>query len=283
MSVSTISLDPGAEREVDLLIAGAGPAGMAAALVASLEGLDVLLCEKSDRVGGTGATSAGTLWIPGNSQSRAAGFSDSGEQADFYLSALIGEATNRELRNAFLLTGPTAIDYLCARSDVQFLPCGKHPDYRSNTPGAAVSGRAIVSEPFDGRLLGADFWRVRPPISEFMLFGGMMVGKADIAPLIGRFDSFANSHLFGETVRTLPRGPSVVSARHPPDDGQCSHRSPLLQLAKTQGADSVRRANWRAHRRPERSQRCSIENGRQRHCGQNTQGRRACDGRLCAQ
>ena len=56
--------------EVDLLIAGAGPAGMTAALVASLEGLDVLLCEKSDQVGGTGSTSAGTLWIPGNSQSR---------------------------------------------------------------------------------------------------------------------------------------------------------------------------------------------------------------------
>jgi hypothetical protein len=34
-----------------------------------------------------------------------------------------------------------------------------------------------------------------------MLFGGMMVGKADIAPLIGRFDSFANfiysAKLFG--------------------------------------------------------------------------------------
>jgi flavin-dependent dehydrogenase len=37
------------DLEVDLLIAGAGPAGMTAALVASLEGLDVLLCEKSDR------------------------------------------------------------------------------------------------------------------------------------------------------------------------------------------------------------------------------------------
>ena len=79
--------------EVDLLVAGAGPAGMAAALVASLEGLDVLLCEKSDQVGGTGSTSAGTLWIPGNSQSRAAGYSDSAEQADRYLSALIGEGS----------------------------------------------------------------------------------------------------------------------------------------------------------------------------------------------
>ena len=52
-----------AEREVDLLIAGAAPGRNTAALVASLEGLDVLLCEKSDQVGGTGSTSAGTLWI----------------------------------------------------------------------------------------------------------------------------------------------------------------------------------------------------------------------------
>ena len=180
------------DQEVDLLIAGAGPAGMAAALVASLEGLDVLLCEKSDQVGGTGATSAGTLWIPGNHQSQAAGFSDSAEQADAYLSALVGERTNRDLRDAYLQTGPEAIDYLCARTDVQFIPCGTHPDYRSNMAGAAIAGRAIIPTPFDGRLLGDDFRRVRPPVVEFMLLGGMMIGKADIAPLLGRFRSLGN-------------------------------------------------------------------------------------------
>ncbi|HEX3161996.1 MAG TPA: FAD-dependent oxidoreductase, partial [Pseudolabrys sp.] len=140
-------MDVSGDLEVDLLIAGAGPAGMTAALVASLEGLDVLLCEKSDQVGGTGSTSAGTLWIPGNSQSRMAGFSDSAAQADRYLDVLIGEGGDRDVRNAYLHTGPTAIDYLCERSDVQFLPCGTHPDYRSNMPGAAVAGRAIVPEP----------------------------------------------------------------------------------------------------------------------------------------
>jgi succinate dehydrogenase/fumarate reductase flavoprotein subunit len=183
---------PDEQKEVDLLIAGAGPAGMAAALVASLEGLDVLLCEKSDQVGGTGATSAGTLWIPGNSQSRAAGFSDSAEAADTYLTALVGEGTNRALREAFLHTGPKAIDYLATRSDVQFLACGQHPDYRSNMPGAAIAGRAIVAAPFDGRLLGDDFARIRPPIPEFLVLGGMMVGKADIPRLLGRFRSAGN-------------------------------------------------------------------------------------------
>ena len=181
-----------AEREVDLLVAGAGPAGMAAALIASLEGLDVLLCEKSEQVGGTGATSAGTLWIPGNRENKAAGFDDSTEAAERYLDALIAGNSRRDVRTAFLQTGPDAIDYLGARTDVQFLPCGKHPDYRGNLPGAAVAGRAIVPKPFDGRLLGADFWRVRPPIREYLLLGGMMVGKDDIPPLIGRFRSVKN-------------------------------------------------------------------------------------------
>src|ERR1700676_1612484 len=119
------------EREVDLLIAAAGPAGMTAALVASLEGLDVPRCERWDQVGGTGSTSAGTLWIPGNSQSKAAGFTDSAADAERYLDALITGPANRALRTAFLQSGPKAIDYLSAKTDVQFLPCGKHPDYRS--------------------------------------------------------------------------------------------------------------------------------------------------------
>jgi succinate dehydrogenase/fumarate reductase flavoprotein subunit len=180
------------EREVDLLVAGAGPAGMTAALIASLEGLDVLLCEKSEQVGGTGATSAGTLWIPGNSQSKAAGFSDSAEEAARYLDALIAGDAGRDLRAAFLRTGPEAIDYLVARTEVAFVACGRHPDYRGNLPGAAVFGRAIVPKPFDGRLLGKDFARVRPPIAEYLLLGGMMVGKDDIPPLVGRFKSAKN-------------------------------------------------------------------------------------------
>jgi len=189
-------------REVDLLVAGAGAGGMAAALVAVLEGLEVLLCEASPQVGGTAAISAGTLWIPGNRQSLAAGFSDSAEDAETYLDAIVGLGTNRHLRAAFLRTGPEAIDYLEARSDVVFRPCGRHPDYRSNQRGAAVAGRAIIPEPFDGRLLGRDFERVRPPIDEFMIFGGMMVGKDDISRLLGRYRSLGN---FVQTSKLLAR------------------------------------------------------------------------------
>jgi len=182
-----------AQREVDLLIAGAGPAGMAAAIFARLRGLDVLLIEKSDQVGGTAATSAGTLWIPENSQGKANGDHDSLAAAAGYLDGLIASHTPRTdaQRRAYLETGIEAIDLLQAKTAVQFLPCGPHPDYHDR-PGAAVSGRAIIPAPFDGRALGRDFEHLRAPLPEIMIFKGMMVGKTDIPRLVGRFRSPGN-------------------------------------------------------------------------------------------
>ncbi|MGE0230713.1 MAG: FAD-binding protein [Flavobacteriaceae bacterium] len=178
------------DEEVDLLVAGAGCGGMTAALVGALEGLDVLICEKTGKVGGTTSRAAGTLWIPGNSQNRDAGYPDSVEAAAGYLQALIGDR-GLDIRKAYLESGPAVIDDIAARTDVRFLPCIKHPDYVVE-PGAAVTGRAIMPEPFDGRLLGDDFERVRAPIGEFMLLGGMMVGKMDIIHLLNRFRSRAS-------------------------------------------------------------------------------------------
>ena len=179
-------------REVDLLIAGAGPGGMTAGLVAALDGLDVLICEKSQQVGGTGSTSAGTLWIPGNSPGAAAGFTDSAEDARSYLNALIGDDGAVPRRDIFLREGPGIIDDLTSRTDLDFVSCGHHPDYRNNLPGAGSSGRAITPAPFDGRVLGKDFARVRPPIDDYFLLGGMMVGKIDIERLLGRYRSVEN-------------------------------------------------------------------------------------------
>ena len=78
------------DREVDVLVFGAGMGGMCAALFAAHEGLDVFLCEKTDQVGGTTATSAGTVWIPGSSQSVRDGVPDRIEDARRFLAAEIG-------------------------------------------------------------------------------------------------------------------------------------------------------------------------------------------------
>src|SRR5262245_43393987 len=189
MPISTPSPPRGAATvEVDALVVGAGAAGMTAALVCALEGLDVLLCEKSDRVGGTSATAAGTIWVPGTRQSREAGFTDNVSDAKRYLDAVIGAAPDKR-RDVYLETGPQVVDYLDRRSDVKFAPYARHPDYLANRPGATIGGRPLAPLPFDGRLLGADFELVRPPIGEFMALGGMMIGRDDIEPLARPFAS----------------------------------------------------------------------------------------------
>ena len=176
--------------EVDALVVGAGAAGMTAALVGSLEGLDVLLCEKSAQVGGTTATSAGTIWVPGTRQSREAGFTDEIVDARRYLDAVIGAAPD-DRRDVYLETAAQMVDYLDRRSDVKFTAYTRHPDYLANFPGATLGGRPLAPLPFDGRLLGADFAIVRPPIGEFMALGGMMIGRDDIEPLAHPFSSIA--------------------------------------------------------------------------------------------
>ena len=189
------------DLETDLLVIGAGAAGMTAALVGALEGLKTILCEKSDMVGGTTATSAGTVWIPGSRQSRAAGVPDSIEQASTYLAAILGDDADDERLDAYLATGPSVLDYLERRSSVAFIPPPVHPDYHA-LPGAAVGGRALGAVPFDGRKLGEDFARVRPPRREFLVLGGMMVGKNDIPSLLYPFHSRGN---FTNAARMLAR------------------------------------------------------------------------------
>src|SRR5882724_9103244 len=179
------------DRETDVLVFGAGMGGMTAALIAAHENLDVLLCEKTDQVGGTTSTSAGTVWIPGSSQAVRDGVPDKLDDARRFLQAEIGPRAEA-VREAFLVAGPAALDYLEARTEVKFRAPPRHPDYHSNRPGRALAGRALAPLPFDGRALGKDFARVRPPIAPFMVLGGMMAGKDDIPVLLKPFASVAD-------------------------------------------------------------------------------------------
>src|SRR5262249_27630898 len=148
MPISTPSTSQG-ELEVDVLVVGAGAAGMTAALVGSLEGLDVLLCEKSDRVGGTTATSAGTIWVPGTRQSREAGFTDNVADAKRYLDAVIGAAPDKR-RDPYPQPARQSFDFPDRRSEVNFPPYPRLPDYLANRPGATIGGRPLAPLPFDG-------------------------------------------------------------------------------------------------------------------------------------
>mgnify|MGYP001303899080 CR=1 FL=1 len=194
------------DDEVDLLVVGAGAGGMTAALVGALEGLEVLLCEKSDQVGGITATSGGTIWIPGTHLSVEAGVPDSTEAAARFLTAVVGERGGDAQRAAFLETGPRVVATLQSRTAVDLVAAQAHPDYIGNQPGEAYGGRALAPTPFDGRRLGkADFARVRPPRREFLALGGMMAARNEIDALLHPFASLANFRLATGTVLRYAR------------------------------------------------------------------------------
>lgn len=176
----------------DLVVVGAGGAGMATALFAALAGRSVLLVERSEFVGGTTALSAGTTWVPGTHHSATVNPGDTLADAARYLTNAIGERTPAALRQSFLDHGAAAVKLVEERSEVKFRPYAKHPDYISDLGGSTLNGRALEPLPFDGRLLGDLFKLVRPPIPEFTVLGGMMVDRTDINHLLALGKSFAS-------------------------------------------------------------------------------------------
>lgn len=138
------------DQQVDLLVIGAGAAGMSAALFAKLNGLNVLLCEKAAQVGGTSATSGGTIWAPGSHLSVKAGVPDDIEQARIFLKSVVGDRGGEALREAFLASSADMIRELDEKTSVKLNACLAHPDYVKNQPGEAFGGRALAPAEFNG-------------------------------------------------------------------------------------------------------------------------------------
>jgi succinate dehydrogenase/fumarate reductase flavoprotein subunit len=168
----------------DLVVVGAGGAGLSAALFAAIEGASVLIIERTSWVGGTTAWSAGTTWIPLTHHASAVNPHDRIEEVRLYLDHAVGEHAPAALREAFLHHGAAAVAAAERHSALRYRPYPKHPDYLSDLPGSSLAGRALEPLPFDGRLLGDLFPLVRPPIPEFTVLGGMMVDRTDINHLL---------------------------------------------------------------------------------------------------
>lgn len=167
----------------DLIVVGSGAAGLAAACTAAALGLRVMLLEASDRIGGTTAVSGGMVWIPANSKMLASGFTDSLSAAREYLTQTVGEPQKDSRLSTYLDRGDEAIRFLERHTSLQLQPVHHYPDYYPTLSGASEGGRVLEPVPFDARGLGADFRKIRDPLPEFMLLGGMMVGRRDLAVL----------------------------------------------------------------------------------------------------
>ncbi len=168
---------------VDLVVIGSGAAGMSAAITAHDLGLSVVVLEKTDRFGGSTALSGGATWIPNNPHQVAAGKAEPPDQALDYLRAEVGNHGRPDLWRAFLTAGPAMVRHMEARTRLRFSMRSLAPDYHPDLPGAALGARVLDPLDFDGRDLGPWLAHLRPPLPEFTLFGGMMVGRGDLPHL----------------------------------------------------------------------------------------------------
>jgi succinate dehydrogenase/fumarate reductase flavoprotein subunit len=166
--------------DCDLLVVGSGAAGMAAAIVARHHGLKPVVIEKAEVFGGSTAVSGGAIWVPNNPLMRAAGMTDSREAALRYLEGETGNRFNAALIGAFLDKGPEAIGFFHEKTALKMAHRAVSPDYHPDADGATEGGRVLDAFDYDGRRLGANLYRLRPPIADFTILGGMPLGRPDI-------------------------------------------------------------------------------------------------------
>ncbi len=150
----------------DVVVVGAGAAGMAAALAASRRGLDTLLIEKSSYFGGSTARSGGGVWIPGNYALVEAGEADDPEESKRYLDAIVGDVVPKVRRDTFIDRGPEVMDFIRDHTRVRFAWVPEYSDYLPEAPGGRVRGRSVEPVPLDARFLGDELARLHPPYTK---------------------------------------------------------------------------------------------------------------------
>lgn len=143
----------------DFIIVGSGAGAVTAALRAKEAGLDPLILEKTEALGGSTAISGGVAWIPNNPVGRRAGVEDSQALAAQYLEACAAmngatRGASPERRGAFLREGPEAIGWLEARGMKFRHPEGYSDYHEGELPGGVARSRSLVAPPFDARRLG---------------------------------------------------------------------------------------------------------------------------------
>ena len=150
--------------EVDVVVVGAGGAGMSAALAAGTQGLDTVLLEKSAYFGGSTARSGGGVWIPGNYALAAAGQIDGSdeEESKRYLDSIVGDVVPKVRRDTYLDRGAEVMDFVRDHTPLRFEWVKDYSDYHPEAPGGRLKGRSCEPVPLDARFLGDELTRLHP-------------------------------------------------------------------------------------------------------------------------
>ncbi len=150
-----------ADIECDVLIVGSGIGGLTAAVTAKLSGLEPLLIEKQNEIGGSSALSGGVLWLPNNPLMRREGVEDSRDAALTYLASFVNDddpGSTPERRMAYV-DGVSPLVALYESQGIPLVRCEGYSDYFDTRPGGSARGRSVESPVFNGKRLGV--WQQR--------------------------------------------------------------------------------------------------------------------------
>ncbi|WP_341924131.1 3-oxosteroid 1-dehydrogenase [Nocardioides psychrotolerans] len=164
-------------ESVDVVVVGAGGAGMTAALASRKHGLDTILVEKSAYFGGSTARSGGGVWMPGNYALQSAGQADALEESKRYLDSIVGDVVPKVRRDTYLERGAEVMDFIRDSTPVRFTWVPDYADYHPEAPGGRLKGRSVEPVPLDASFLGDELKRLHPQYTKAP--ANMIVTQAD--------------------------------------------------------------------------------------------------------
>ncbi|MFI8481029.1 FAD-dependent oxidoreductase [Pseudomonas sp. NPDC078700] len=173
-----------ADINCDLLVIGSGAAGLSAAVTAAWHGLNVVVAEKDEVLGGATAWSGGWMWLPRNPLAQRAGINESIDQPRTYLQNELGVQFNAERVDAFLNACPSMVSFFEQNSALQFAEGNAIPDMHGNTPGAATGGHQLIAAPYNALQVRDLLPRLRKTMAETSFMGMPIMAGADLAAFL---------------------------------------------------------------------------------------------------
>lgn len=156
--------------ETDFIAVGSGIAGLSAAITAREHGLEAVVLEKADHVGGVTALSMGEVWVAGNHHAADLGIEDSAESGFRYLQRLsMGYGSDLAVLNK-VVHARAALRYFEDRIGLRMEVIRDCPDYYyGHSNDSVAEGRMLEVVPFPAQELGE--WREKTRVSPQMPYG----------------------------------------------------------------------------------------------------------------
>lgn len=134
-------------QRTDVVIVGGGGAGLAAALEAASQGVDVVLLEKNPVLGGTTALAVGSVTASGTTLQRQAGIEDSTEDHFEDMGRFAGDLAPRDnstLRRQYVERSGETMEWLRQHGPVFLGPLAEPPHRRARMHNVLPGSRAYV-------------------------------------------------------------------------------------------------------------------------------------------